>query len=89
MMGKLGIIVHPYGFQCTRKCKHVLAHRIRTSAISFPPEFIQANAHKQKNKMDVRQSSVLAEVARGSTESSLEPDLRRLQMELRVLRCTG
>ena len=33
--------------------------------------------------------SVLAEVARGSTESSLEPDLRRLQMELRVLRCTG
>ena len=27
--GKLGI-AHPYGFQCTRKCKHVLAHGIHT-----------------------------------------------------------
>ncbi|XRA98642.1 SWIM-type domain-containing protein [Pycnococcus provasolii] len=31
---------NPTGFQCLRKCKHVLAHGIRTGAISVPEDYI-------------------------------------------------
>ena len=35
--GKLGI-KHKFGFQCTRKCKHVLARALRDGLFTVPPD---------------------------------------------------